>query len=130
MKRIIFTGLGLLLATSTAMAHVLDGRWAFNLEACNADYPDSAFTVNVAAGEILYWESSCSFDSVAQVGEFGEIWRAAMSCNGEGETWTTDTIFGVYDAYDGTPVTLVQMDLNLGFVLLAVRCGEAPLTKG
>ena len=124
MKQLALATLGLLLGTSTAMAHILDGRWAFFAEACTSEFSDATFTVNIADGEILYWESGCSLGQITAIGEWGEVWRAALACSGEGETWTTDTIFGLQQGFDGEADRLVQIDLNDGFVMIAVRCGK------
>ena len=124
MKPLLLATFGLLLGTSTAMAHMLDGRWAFFAEACTAEYTDATFTVNIADGEIRYWESGCNLGQITTIGEWDEVWRSALTCSGEGETWTTDTIFGLQQGFDGTADRLVQIDLNDGFVMIAVRCGK------
>lgn len=122
-KRTLYAGIGLLIASSTAYAHVLDGRWGFDLDGCRG-LNEGVMQVNIARGEVRYYESSCHIDQFEPVGIYEEVWRSVQTCSGEGETWTNEGIISISYGIFGEPDMLVQVDLVEGWTSVAYRCGK------
>jgi len=125
MKKAIVAVFGLIVSASPALAHSLDGAWGLYAESCSRTAEsEGVFTLDVAMGEIWYYESFCSFTQLTPVGDWDEVWRATLTCNGEGENWTTDTVFALFRGYDGEADRLAQVNILGGWASLSVRCGK------
>ena len=86
MKRL--SGLAALpLIAGAALAEPLpfDGRWGWNVEACAYEPGESDMVPTVIAnGEILYYESLCTIESVEPIGGEGdEAVRTEEGCGGD-----------------------------------------------
>lgn len=121
MKRVISAGLtALSLSAVPAGAVPFDGRWYM---VCPSDVPDAeVMPVTIEGRRIVGYESECSIDAIAQVGNRDEVWRATLGCAGEGETWTDDRIFGLSRGDDQVPAMLVEIDMGIGSVVVYKAC--------
>lgn len=102
-----------------------EGRWAYDLESCSVQPGESDMVPTIIAdGRIDYYESSCTIDSVEPIGSGnGSAWTVKLSCGGEGETWSSESIFAVEDMGDETrPRQWVDIDLASGFVIVRRAC--------
>lgn len=125
MKRITLAGLAILLGSTTVLAATLDGRWGFGLESCGEPDGIDVMTIDTAGGTIDFYESRCTFTELAGIGTFGLAWRAALTCSGEGETWTVKSLLGISEAYDDTADRLAMIDVTDGFTSVYYRCPGA-----
>ena len=119
------TRLGLLIAlvlvASPALATPFDGDWYM---VCPASPEDDILPITISGDRIAYYESECTIGAIDAVGEHGKVWKVSASCSGEGETWTSDLIYGLdQDAATGTPV-LAEIDLDQGFLVVYRACGQ------
>ena len=123
----LLTGLALLpLLAGAALAESLpfDGRWGWAVDTCAFKPGDSDMVPTVIAdGAIQYYESYCTIDSVVPlVREDGAAWTVAMSCGGEGETWSAKSIFAIDDGAGERRRQLIDIDLESGFVTVRQDC--------
>jgi hypothetical protein len=125
MKRIAMTGLAIVLGSTTAFAAVLDGRWGLTVESCAEPDGIDVMTIDTTAGTINHYESLCTFTELAEIGTYGLAWRAALSCSGEGETWTVKSLLGISEVFDGTADRLAMIDLTDGFTSVYFHCPAA-----
>jgi len=102
-----------------------EGRWGWTEEACDLRPGESDMVpMEIADGEISYYESHCTIDRVEPVGSGdGSAWTVTTRCTGEGETWTSRSIFAVDDRGDDRRRQLVDIDLGTGFVVVRQDCG-------
>ncbi len=117
----------LLLPAASAMAEPLpfEGRWAYDLAACAVKPGESDMVPTIIAnGRIDYYESSCTIDSAEPIGGGeGSAWTVKTTCSGEGETWSSESIFAVEDMGDETrPRQWIDIDLGSGFVIVRRAC--------
>ena len=101
-----------------------DGRWGWNVEACAYEPGESDMVPTVIAnGEILYYESLCTIESVEPIGgEGGSAWRVGLACGGEGETWTKESILAIDDGAGERRRQLIDIDIESGFVAVRQDC--------
>ncbi len=102
-----------------------DGRWGFGLDACALEPGESDMVPTVIAdGEIDYYESHCTIDSSEPLGSpDGSAWRVTLSCEGEGETWTSESIFAIDDGAGERPRQWIDIDVASGSVIVRQECG-------
>lgn len=122
MKRIALAGIALIAGVGTVSAEVVDGRWSIFGESCGNEYADDIMTLDSEGGEIGFYESGCDIVSWAEIGTYGGAWRAALSCSGEGETWTEKVIIGLSQGFDDVPDQLALVYLTDGFTTIYRRC--------
>jgi len=75
----------------------------------------------ITSTEMLFYESSCTFNSVDLIGDAGMSWRVSVECSGEGYTWPVDYIFALNEVDQGQVMTFV--DLTDGYTWMADFCG-------
>jgi hypothetical protein len=102
-----------------------DGRWGFGLDTCALKPGESDMVPTVIAdGEIDYYESYCTIDSSEPIGSpDGAAWRVKLSCGGEGETWTSESIFAIDDGAGERPRQWIDIDVASGSVIVRQECG-------
>ena len=122
MKRWIGAALGALTTFGVipAQATPFDGAWYM---ACPKDVPGGeVMPVTIEGRQVLGYESECSIESIAAVGDRKELWKARLSCAGEGETWTDDRLYGLSKGDGNIPTMLVEIDTKIGSVLVYKAC--------
>lgn len=102
-----------------------EGRWGWTADACDLAPGESDMVpIEIGDGAIDYYESACTIDRVEPVGAGdGAAWTVTTSCSGEGETWTTRSIFAIDDRGDDSRRQLIEIDLESGFVIVRQECG-------
>ncbi len=117
------------LFAGTALAEPMpfDGRWGWDAAACAIGPGEGdGVPIEIGDGVIRYYESECSIDRVVPLGNgAGPAWTVTTTCSGEGETWTSDSIFAIDDRGEDNPRQLVELDLEAGFVVIRQDCGAA-----
>jgi hypothetical protein len=126
MKRVavILPMLLLLAASASAAERPFDGRWGLDAETC-ALAPGTSDLVPavIANDEIQYYESHCRIEAVEPIGgENTSAWRVRMTCSGEGETWTSESIFAIDYGTGDRRRQLIEIDLEAGFVDVRQAC--------
>lgn len=122
-KRLLFAGLGLMAMASAASAQTLDGIWALDVEACGGPgFDPGTMVIDTAARTASFYESECTFDVLEPIGTQQSAWRAMLTCSGEGETWQAKSIFAIDAPFDGSPIRLVEIALEDGFVIGRYAC--------
>lgn len=117
-----------LLPLLAAVAHAeplpFDGRWGWNVDTCAYKPGESDMVpVVIADGEIRYYESLCTIDSIAPLArEDGSAWTVKMSCGGEGETWTEESILAIDDGAGERRRQLIDIDKESGSVTVRQDC--------
>ena len=77
----------------------------------------------IANDEIDYYESHCRLETVEPIGgENTSAWRVRMTCSGEGETWTSESIFAIDHGTGDRRRQLIEIDLEHGFVDVRQAC--------
>jgi hypothetical protein len=117
-----------LLPFFAAAAHAeplpFDGRWGWNVDTCAYEPGESDMVpLVIADGEMRYYESLCTIDSVAPLArEDGSAWTVKMSCGGEGETWTEKSIIALDDGAGERRPQLIDIDTESGSVTVRQDC--------
>ncbi len=101
----------------------LDGRWAFEADIC-ANEPGSGDLIPTVIhdGKIDYYESHCDILEITQIGEQGSAWRVRMTCRGEGEVSTAESIFAIDHGNNERRRQLIEIDLADGIVVVSQAC--------
>lgn len=109
------TRLALLLALlpAAAAAQSLEGRFALDPAACEA--ADETRPIVVTPGAIDFHESRCTLADPEPVAGLGGATLFAMTCTGEGETWTRRVLLA--PLLDGGLARVEE-----GFAATYVRC--------
>ena len=125
-RQVGLSGLALILGSVAALAVDIDGRWAVIEEACGSAIRnnDAIVEVDTASREIRYYESLCVIGEIQPIGNLGLAWRTSETCSGEGQTWTSEVVYGLLQPFDGTTDQLVSIKLSTGFVSVWYRCGK------
>jgi hypothetical protein len=121
----IFPTMLLVLAGAAfAAERPFDGRWGLDAEACGlAPGSSDLVPVVIANDEIQYYESHCRIEAVEPIGgENTSAWRVRMTCSGEGETWTSESIFAIDYGTGDRRRQLIEIDLEAGFVDVRQAC--------
>jgi len=119
-KTLALATVALFVSAGVASAQ-LDGRWGLFTESCTAPDSTEIMRIDTAEGVVGFYESACDIAGLASIGEFG-AWKATLTCSGEGETWTDNVVFGVFEPWDGSPERLARIDMNDGFTAIYFRC--------
>ena len=109
---------------ASAVERPFDGRWGFDAEACALEPGSSDLVPTVIANdEIQYYESHCRIEAVEPIGgENTSAWRVRMTCSGEGETWTSESIFAIDHGTGDRRRQLIEIELADGFVDVRQAC--------
>lgn len=115
------------LAAGAALAEPgpFDGRWGWDAAACAIGPGEGdGVPIEIGDGAIRYYESECSIDRVVPLGNgSGPAWTVTTTCSGEGETWTSESVFAIEDRGGDTPRRLIELDMEAGFVVVREDCG-------
>jgi len=125
MRRLaVLAALPLIAGAALAEPLPFDGRWGWNVDTCALARGESDMVPAVIAnGEILYYESLCTIESLEPIGgEGGSAWRVSLSCGGEGETWTEESILAIDDGAGERRRQLIDIDTESGSVTVRQDC--------
>jgi hypothetical protein len=121
---ILLTMVLLVAGTASAAERPFDGRWGLDAEACAlAPGASDLVPVVIANDEIQYYESHCRIEAVEPIGgENTSAWKVRMTCSGEGEAWTSESIFAIDHGTADRRRQLVEIDLEYGVVTVQQAC--------
>ena len=119
MKRFPVALVFLLGATPALADGPFDGKWAFDTRSCASNEDD---TVIIGDGRVTYYESECDIGGVEPIGDSGAAWRAQLTCAGEGETWTNETIFAIDRGTGEERRQLIEINMADGWVVVRQPC--------
>lgn len=113
----------LALGAAPALAHgPFDGFWAFDPEICeNERGTTDLVPIMIDLPVIEGYESHCVMDRIERIAE-GETWYVDLTCTGEGETWTRETLFALDRDVDGNVRRLIEIDLEFGTATVFSKC--------
>ncbi len=132
MKRAVIIVGAIIAGTSTAAAvEAVDGQWATTVANCTAQFTDDGMTLDTTRGRIDFFETGCDIRAWTSVGDYGAAWTATLACSGEGDAWTEQAVFGLYQPYEGND-RLAVIYLTDGYTTVYERCSGPvnwPVTK-
>ena len=101
-----------------------DGRWGLDAETCLlAPGASDLVPAVIANDEIDYYASHCRIEAVEPIGgENTSAWRVRMTCSGDGETRTSESIFAIDHRAGDRRRQLIEIELEDGFVDVRQAC--------
>lgn len=90
--RTILLSTTIVLFSLPAVAGSIQGRWAKNLDDCDAGYPETQ--VMISGNEVLFVETTCTLDNPTGLRDMPQAKLYDLICNGEGETWSERAFIG------------------------------------
>jgi len=113
----------IMVVSTAAGAAPFDGRWALAGDDCRNE-PGSGERVPVTIGgnKVDFYESVCEIGAIEPIGAQESAWRVTRTCRGEGETWTVRSIFAIDRDTAGSPLQLIEIDVDNGYVIVRQHC--------
>jgi hypothetical protein len=97
------------------------GRWHWaGVETCAAKYIGDGVAIEIKAGKISFYESSCLVGKIQKLGE--QSYRFDLVCRSEGETERSTTQFTLLAKTKIHDELLLRIESKAGFVMAYRRC--------